>query len=240
LTGKGVDGNYGNFCNVNSFLSFAALMEELESKEKILKGAMELFMKYGIRSVSMDDIARHLSISKKTIYHYFADKEDVVILTAQTHIDKTKQQFDLISETAKNAIDELVQISKCLKNEMQEINPSLLFDMKKYHPKAWAVWIEHKNNHIRASVVRNLIQGIQEGNFRAEINPDIIGTLRLEQVQIAFDDQIFSHDKYNLALVQTQIFEHFVNGLLTEKGRKLFEKCKQELKDKELVTNPQN
>jgi AcrR family transcriptional regulator len=204
-------------------------MEDSESKDKILRGAMELFMKYGIRSVSMDDIARHLAMSKKTIYQYFADKEDVISIAAQKHFDKAKLEFDAISQFSKNAIDELVKISGCLKKEMGEINPSLLFDLHKYHPKAWSLWLDHKNKYIRESVVRNLRLGMEEGHFRADINADVIATLRLEQVQIAFDDQVFPHDKFNLVQVQAQIFDHFVYGLLTEKGRKLFEKYKQEI-----------
>jgi TetR/AcrR family transcriptional regulator, cholesterol catabolism regulator len=206
-------------------------MEDSDIKDKILKGAMELFMKYGVRSVSMDDIARHLSISKKTIYQYFTDKEDVVTLVSQDHMEKSKREFDGIREGAKNAIEELANISGCLKKEMQELNPSLLFDLQKYHPRAWNVWLDHKNKYIRDSVIRNLIQGIEEGHFRPEIEPNIIATLRLEQVQIAFDDRVFPHSQVNLAQVQGQIFEHFVYGLLTEKGRKLFEKYKQEKKE---------
>jgi AcrR family transcriptional regulator len=210
-------------------------MEDSESKDKILNGAMELFMKYGVRSVSMDDIARHLAISKKTIYQYFSDKEDIVSMAAQTHMDKAKLEFDAITTSSKNAIDELVKISGCLKKDMGEINPSLLFDLHKYHPKAWNIWLDHKNKYVRESVIRNLRLGIEEGHFRADLHPDIIATLRLEQVQIAFDNHIFPHDKYNLPLVHAQIFDHFVYGLLTEKGRKLFEKYRTELKEAEVV-----
>ena len=210
-------------------------MEDLEHKDKILKGASELFSKYGVRSVSMDDIARHLSISKKTIYQYFADKEDIVILAAREHMERTRSTFDLIHRNAASAIDELVKISRQLRIEMEGINPALLFDLQKYHPKAWNLWLEHKAIDIRTLVISNLKQGIAEGDFRPEINPTVMATLRLEQVQIAFDDRIFPHEQFTLAEVQVQIFEHFVYGLLTEKGRKLFEKYRQELKEKELT-----
>ena len=208
-------------------------MEESDIKEKILKGAMELFMKYGVRSVSMDDIARHLSVSKKTIYHYFADKDDVVTLVAKDHLEKSRGEFEGIRGGSKNAIDELVRISGCIKQEMQGLNPSLLFDLKKYHSNAWQEWINHKNQYIRDSVVRNLRQGIEEGYFRKEINPEVLAVLRIEQVQLPFDDRAFPPQQFDLAEVQIQIFDHFVYGLLTDKGRKLFEKYKQE------ITNPE-
>jgi TetR/AcrR family transcriptional regulator, cholesterol catabolism regulator len=206
-------------------------MEETDIKDKILKGAMELFLKYGVRSVSMDDIARHLAVSKKTIYQYFTDKDDVVSRVASNHLEKTRTEFDAYRTNSKNAIDELVTISRCLKKDMQEMNPSLLFDLHKYHPKAWNVWLEHKNKYIRDSVVKNLVQGIEEGYFRPEINPEVLAAVRLELVQLGFDELVFPHDKFNLAVVQVQIFEHFIYGLLTDKGRKLYEKYKQEIKE---------
>src|SRR5688572_7915784 len=143
-------------------------MEDIQTKEKILKGAEELFTKYGVRSISMDDIARHLSVSKKTLYQHFADKEDIVTMACKAHLDRNVGEFDEIRNSAKNAIEELANLSVCLKRNMQDMNPSLLFDLQKYHPKAWAVWMNHKNQFIRSSVVRNLKQGIAEGYFRAD------------------------------------------------------------------------
>ncbi len=202
-------------------------MEEIDIKEKILKGAEDLFTKYGVRSISMDDIARHLAVSKKTLYQHFADKEDIVTMTCRNHLERNQGEFDNIRETAKNAIDELARLSICLKRNMQELNPSLLYDLQKYHPKAWAVWVNHKNLFIKTSVERNLKQGIEEGYFRADINPQIIAAVRLELVQMAFNEDVFPREHFRLSEVQMQIFDHFVFGLVTEKGRKLYLKYKE-------------
>ncbi len=204
-------------------------MEDLETKDKILKGAEELFTKYGVRSISMDDIARHLAVSKKTLYQHFVDKEDIVTMTSKQHIEKISKEFERIRERAKNAIDELAGLSICMKREMEDINPSLLFDLQKYHPKAWAVWIDHKNNFIRNSVARNLRQGIEEGYFRPDINSNIIASMRIELVEIAFDERIFPREEFKLPEVQLQIFDHFVYGIVTDKGRKLYQNFKEEL-----------
>jgi AcrR family transcriptional regulator len=204
-------------------------MEETEVKKKILKAAETLFMKYGVRSISMDDIARHLSVSKKTLYQHFADKEDIVTLTCQTHIEEMSREFEEIRHNAKNAIDELAKISICLKQSSEEMNPSLLFDLQKYHPKAWSVWLNHKNNFIRETVIRNLKQGIEEGYFRSEIDKEVIAAMRLEMVQLPFDDRVFPPSQFKLTEVQMQIFDHFVYGIATEKGRKLYQKYKETL-----------
>jgi TetR/AcrR family transcriptional regulator, cholesterol catabolism regulator len=201
-------------------------MEELDNKEKLLKGAEDLFMRYGLRSVSMDDIARHLGISKKTIYQHFEDKDDVVASVAKAHITRQQVQFDQIANNSKNAIEEMVKLSACLKENMKNINPSLLFDMQKYHQKAWNEWLNFKQKVIRHSIVRSLKQGIEQGYFRSEINVDIVANMRLETVQMAFDHTVFPRDKYSLPEVQSQMFDHFVNGIFTDKGKKLYQKYK--------------
>ena len=193
-------------------------------------------MRYGVRSISMDDIARHLSVSKKTLYQHFADKEEIVTMTCKAHLDRNAQEFQSIRHNAKNAIEELFQLSVCLKRNMQDMNPSLLFDLQKYHPKAWSVWLNHKNKFIRESVVRNLRQGIEEGYFRPELDPDIIAAVRLEMVQLAFNEEIFPRERFRLTEVQMQIFDHFVFGLLTDKGRRLYIKYKEN--KQEPIKNP--
>jgi AcrR family transcriptional regulator len=213
-------------------------MEEISIREKIQKGAEELFMRYGVRSISMDDIARHLSVSKKTLYQHFADKEDIVTVTCQGHLQRNAEEFQSIRKTARNAIEELFQLSVCLKRNMQDMNRSLLFDLQKYHPKAWSVWLDHKNKFIRESVVRNLKQGIKEGYFRPEMDPEVIAAVRMEMVQVAFNEELFPRERFRLPEVQAQIFDHFVFGLLAEKGRRLYLKYKQENKQPQTIKTP--
>lgn len=202
-------------------------MEELDVKTKIIKGAESLFMKYGVRSISMDDIARHLSVSKKTLYQHFEDKEDIVTVACQSHVELMMSEFEKIRVNAKNAIDELSKLSVCMKRNTEDMNPSLLFDLQKYHPRAWSVWMNHKQKFIHDSVVRNLKQGIAEGYFRADMDLYVIATMRLELVQMPFDERIFPPSRFNPTEVQMQLFEHFVQGLLTDKGRKQYQKCKE-------------
>ncbi len=203
-------------------------MEENGTKEKILNGAVGLFMKYGLRSISMDDIARHLSVSKKTLYQHFADKEDLITIVLAAHIESNRKQYEAITDNSANAIDELAQISQCLRKDMSETNPSVLFDLQKFHPKAWEVWLDHKNKYIRESVVRNIKQGIEEGYYRPEVNAEIIAAIRIELISIGFDQNVFPQNIFNLSEVQSQIFDHFVYGLCTDKGKKLYQKHKEQ------------
>jgi TetR/AcrR family transcriptional regulator, cholesterol catabolism regulator len=202
-------------------------MEEIATREKILAGVESLFMKYGIRSVSMDDIARHLGISKKTLYQHFADKDELVLHMSQVHLERDLKEYSEIAASSRNSIEELNRISHCLKRDMEDLNPSLLFDLQKYHPKAWNLWQEFKEKFIKESVMRNITQGQREGYFRPEINAEIIAVMRVLLVEASFNDQIFSKDKFNFVEIQTHMFEFFVHGLCTDKGKKLYYKYKE-------------
>jgi AcrR family transcriptional regulator len=202
-------------------------MEESDNKEKILRGTEDLFMKYGVRSISMDDIARHLGISKKTLYQHFADKEELVMLVSKSHLERNAKEFETILETSENSVEELARISSCMKRNLEGLNQTMLFDIQKFHPKAWSVWIDFKHKYIRESVIRNLKQGIEDGYIRPDVNPEIMAIIRIELIQLAFNPDIFQREKYNMVEVHSQIFDHYVFGLVTEKGRKLYLKCKE-------------
>lgn len=201
-------------------------MEDQDIKKKILWGAEELFMKFGVRSVSMDDVARHLSVSKKTIYQYFADKDELITSVSRSHMERDKVEFEKLHAESANAIDELVKISEAMARDFKNMNPALLYDLQKFHPNAWNVWLQYKNDYLLGSVVRNLRQGIEEGFFRPEINTQLLAVLRINTVELGFSDQLFPPGKFEVVDVQMQIFEHFILGLLTDKGRKLYEKYK--------------
>ncbi len=202
-------------------------MEEIETREKILEGSEDLFTKYGIRSVSMDDIARHLAVSKKTLYQHFADKDELVYKMSEMYLERNFQQYQQIKLSSKNSIEELSKISFCMKRDFENMNASMLYDLQKYHPKAWGLYTEHKVKIISQSVMRNIQQGIVDGYFRPEINAEIMAITRLVLIEAAFDLQTFPKERFNFAEVQTHLFELFVHGLCTEKGKKLYQKYKE-------------
>ena len=195
----------------------------MTTKEKILEVADGLFHRVGIRSVSMDDIARELSISKKTIYQYVRDKDEIVQLVTQHHIDRETQEFDEVLETSKNALDELFKLSKCLRRNMSEINSSLLFDLQKYHPSSWGLWLDFKNIFIKNQVLSVIARGKEEGFFRSELNAEILAIFRIESIQLIFDPRLFPKEKFDFTEVQLTIFDHFVHGLLTIKGQEIYD-----------------
>lgn len=175
----------------------------------------------------MDDIARHLAVSKKTIYQFFEDKEEIVCLVAARHFNKEKQLCqERIFNQAENPVDELLQVSRHFKNNAMNVNPSVIFDLQKYHPKAWAIFKEFKQGFILEHLRRNLRRGIEEGLYRADINVEVLARLRLEQVQLAFDAQVFSPAQFNFFDVQFEFLDHFIRGIATQKGLQLLNEYK--------------
>lgn len=195
----------------------------MEVKEKIAAGASELFHRYGIRSVSMDDIARNLSMSKKTLYQYYRDKDELVRVGIHQHMEMEKEEYNEIFEKSHDAIEELALVSQCVRKNLRDINSSLLFDMQKYHPKAWDMWKDFKSEFIKESIAKNIERGMLEGHFRTEIDPETLAILRVEQIEMGFDSSIFPPDKFDFREVQMRCLDHFIHGIVTEEGRKLFE-----------------
>ena len=194
----------------------------MASKQQLLDKAEALFQKYGVRSITMDEIAREMNMSKKTLYQYFEDKDDIVVQTTKQHIEREKLEFNEVFESSKDAIDELLKLSVCFRKNLTGLNPSLLFDLHKYHPKAWDIWIDFKTVFIKNSVVRTIKRGMEEGYFRPKLDAEILAIFRVEQVEMTFNDNIFDPKKFNFTEVQMMLFDHFVHGLFTVKGQETY------------------
>jgi AcrR family transcriptional regulator len=195
----------------------------LENKEQIAEAAEKLFMSYGIRSVTMDDIAKQLGISKKTIYQHYNDKDEVVCQTTWRILEREKELLEGIRKEAKNAVHELHLLTNYVRHHIVNINPSALFDIQKYHKEAWKIYLDFKDSVFIQNIEESIKRGIAEGYFRSNLNPKILAKLRIEQIHIGFDDQIFPKDQFDWTEVQLQLFENFFYGLLTPTGKQLFE-----------------
>ena len=204
-------------------------MNDVDIKDRIIEGAKELFVRYGVRSITMDDIAHSLGISKKTLYQHYTDKDDIVTTTLKHYINLRCTEFDSIKAKINNPIEELVLMSERLKQSIKNANPSMLFDLQKYHHSAWDLWKTYRSKYMREWLVRNLREGMELGFYREDLNPEIVATIRLELIDLGFDQQLFPKDQFTTTEVQMQLLEHFTQGILTTKGRKLYDKYRGEL-----------
>lgn len=190
----------------------------MESKEQIAQVAEDLFLAYGVRSVTMDDISKRLSISKKTIYQHFRDKDEIVCLVTERVMEREGAQINQIKQEAKDVIHELMLISKYIREHGQSVNPSVLFDLQRYHRNAWDIYLRFKENVFLFSLMDTLTRGKSDGFIREDIDVEVLSLLRLEEIQMAYDADLFPRDKFNFKSVQNQLVSHFIHGVLTKKG----------------------
>ncbi len=204
------------------------IMTDIDTAVRIKQKAHELVMQYGIRSVSMDDIAGALGISKKTIYQYFADKDELVEAVIKDSIEDSQNCCLHDKAIAKDAIHEVFLAMEMMQEMFEEMNPSIIYDMEKFHPKAYAIFHQHKYNFLYQVLKDNLTRGIQEEIYRSDINIEILIKARLETMMMAFNQQIFPKNKFSLVEVETHLTEHFLFGLASLKGHKLILKYQQD------------
>ena len=204
-----------------------------EAKERILVKAEELFMQYGIRSVSMDDIANNLGMSKKTLYHYYVDKDELVDAVVEGHIKRIQTDCMGCRSEAKDAVHEIFITMERIMDEFNNMNPMLLYDLEKFHFKSYQRFREHKDKFLAQVIRQNIEWGIKEELYRSDINVDVLTKFRLESMMIPFNVAIYPPGKYNLASLSEVIIEHFVYGLATIKGHKLIQKYNEQRQKKQ-------
>ena len=187
-------------------------------KERILAEAEHLFWKYGVRSVTMEDIARKLGISKKTIYQHFSDKEQILYQVIQDKTARDQLEMECRVIETENPVEEILSVLNILRKKADQVSPNLLIDIKRYYPQAFAIFRQYKEGQIMRSILENIQKGISQGIYRMDINPAILARLRVEQIELAFNNDIFPTDQYTMHDIQAELMHHFVRGMLTEKG----------------------
>jgi AcrR family transcriptional regulator len=176
----------------------------------------------------MDEIAKHIGMSKKTIYQYFSDKDDLVYQLMQIGMNEQTKQMREIAESSENVIEELHRIMVKTKEMFSQMNPLLLFELRKYHPKAWEVFNQCKDGEMKDHIIQTLRKGINQGVFRSNIDVEILARMRMEVVQLVFDAKVFPPTQFNFWEVNEQLFEHFLYGIITLKGLTLLNQYKKQ------------
>ncbi|QQL51384.1 TetR/AcrR family transcriptional regulator [Mucilaginibacter ginkgonis] len=198
--------------------------------ERILNGALDLFLTAGIKSVTMDDIARHLGMSKKTIYQHFADKNELVTALVKMRMQQDETEMDKMMNEADNVIAQLSEWMRCSEEMLSRMNPILMHDLQKYHPEGWAIIQKFKWESIVQRLEELMLKGIEEGYIRPEIDVRVIARMRILQVESGFNQQNFPAPQFNVVKVQQQFVEHFNYGIVTLEGYQLLNEYQNKLK----------
>lgn len=198
---------------------------------EILMRSFEVFLKCGFKSVTMDDVAKSLRMSKKTLYQYVKDKNDLVYKVMEFGRDMDQTAIEMIRSSGYNAIDESYEISKFVLSKVKNMHPSLFFDLEKYYPEAWGIMEQHKEGYICDCVLRNLKKGISEGLYRNNLNAEFVATMHMHIMDMLFHMHS-EHPEIKLGFdeMYVEMFRYHIRGIASDKGREyLKEKIKKEL-----------
>lgn len=166
----------------------------------------------------MDDIASYLGMSKKTIYQFFKDKNDLVLALVNKKLQEDEEQMCGIIDQSGNVVEAMINMMKCSEDIFSRINPVVIHDLQKFHSEAWNQFQQFKSGVLVSTLEKLLTQGIQQGYIRPDIDVKIIAKMRVAQVEMGFNAAIFPIAEFNVWKVQQQMLEHFNYGICTIEG----------------------
>jgi AcrR family transcriptional regulator len=199
----------------------------METQERILDTAFGLFRQYGTRSITMDDIATRMGISKKTLYAHFVDKDDMVVHAISRFLQVIQEEERMLRARAANAIEELFEVMNMMDERLRNMNPVIMLDLQKFHSRAFLVFQDYRNNSLRTVIRENLERGISEGLYRKDLEVSILTQFRIASAMLCFQPEVFPIAGFEMGKVQRVLLEHFLYGVASAEGLKLIEQYKQ-------------
>ena len=192
-----------------------------EKASQIIQRSLPLFLKLGVKSLTMDDIARELGISKKTLYQYFADKNQLILKVVEYDLHQDECKMHNSIQGTKNAIEEIFSVASCVIEQIKNIHPSILFELKKYYPEAYSKFNEHKKGFILESVLNNIERGINEGLYCKNFNAEIVARLYTAKVDALFDVELFPPTKFKTEDIYKEMLMYHIRSIVNENGLKV-------------------
>ncbi len=195
----------------------------------ILKEAARMFIKYGIKNVTMDDVATELHVSKRTLYQLFHNKHDLVKKIVKSHIDTEKRLLLEIISESENAIDIMLRSSKFILHMYSKLRPSVLFDLKRLYPDIWEMVEIFNNEYIRKMIKKNLIRGMEEGLYRKDIEPRILSTFYTLSLQLFANEDNENLREFDFGDLTDQFFKYHLYGIMSKAGIQYFNNNKNKI-----------
>jgi len=187
-------------------------------KETILKKTGEIFLKFGFKSVTMDDIAHDLGISKKTIYKYFKNKEELVD-NAVTHFHQcVLQSINNVCNMSHNAIQENFEVKKVFKDFFKNTDDSPTYQLQKYYPKTYEKIMSQEFTMFQDCISTNIERGIEQGLYRSNINLGVVTRFYFSLVMGVHDANLFTYNKNTINKLEIDALEYHTRAIATKKG----------------------
>ena len=193
-------------------------------RDKIIETATEMFLNFGFKSVTMDDIANELSISKKTIYQHFCNKHDLVEASTLSVFETVSCGIDDIREMKKNSIEEIFIIRSFMMQHLNNESASPFYQLQKFFPKIFSCLRTKQLEKVNGCMVDNLQRGIDNGLYRSNINIDFISRIYFTGLTGIKDQDIYPAAMFNMSDLTKQFLEYHLRGIVTAKGQEVLEK----------------
>ncbi|MEO0525693.1 MAG: TetR/AcrR family transcriptional regulator [Bacteroidota bacterium] len=190
-------------------------------KEKILEKATDMFLNLGFKSVTMDDLAQEMGISKKTIYAHYENKTQLVEESTMHLFWAISHGIDYICTLGKNPIEELYDIKKFVMQHLKDEKSSPQYQLQKYYPKIHHTIREKQYDVMQDCVVDNLKRGIEQGIYRDNLNVDFVSRIYFSGVTSIKDYRLFPPHEFPMTRIQDHFLEYHLRGIVTPKGRKI-------------------
>jgi AcrR family transcriptional regulator len=195
----------------------------------VLERVRELFYKYGVRSVSMDDICRDLGISKKKLYQLFSSKNELVEKLLKLERENFKIIFDTYDFEGVNAIDILLTVSKEVGERFRDVSPSMTFDLVKYYPDIYNKHVDDRIDFIFKKIRINLEKGINQGVYRDDLSVELVARLYIRRLIDLHNPEFFPADKFSFQTLFDVMFDNFIRGIANPKGIDYYESQKRKV-----------
>lgn len=219
------------FCTIFvSYIEFVFNFMDEELKN-ILDKVRHLYIRYGIKSVTMDDVSHELGISKKTLYQHVIDKNDLVLKVFDLEINESCEKFECAFNAESNAIEQLFDVHRWVVNRQKEYSPVSDYDLKKYYPDLFRRLDKIRRQRIYDFIHSNLKRGKEEGLYRSDLDVDIISKIHVSRIYTTYESDLFTNEEKTSLKVFYEFFIYHIRGIASEKGILLLE---QKLKNKEL------
>ncbi len=178
----------------------------------------EVYLRYGIKNITMDLMSRELKVSKKTLYKYVDDRPELVAKSMQWKLAGDVKVIKGILSKNLNAIEELWEIKNFEYNNLLNVHPSLYFDLQQYYPEAWKYCENYRNEFLYNTFLSNIKKGIKEGLYKKDFSIEVITRLYIFKVAVIFDSRIFPFSKFQLAELYNEAVKYHLSGIVSEYG----------------------
>jgi|688.fasta_scaffold193787_2 AcrR family transcriptional regulator len=194
-----------------------------EVRNKIISTAEVLFLKFGFKRVTMDDISNELGMSKKTIYQFFSDKNNLVSETVLRHISMEKNACDCLLHQQENPVAFMLAITDTFGDLKKQINPSVLYDLKKYFKESWDILNKFRVEFIFNQILQNLKEGRDKGFYHSNFDEVLIARFYIHLVDFMINPENYALEKFDFKTIHSEMMKYHLRAICTEKGLKYLE-----------------